>query len=99
VIVETEAHGGQATVHLSGELDFTTSNQLYTAIDMILTAAVSELTIDLRKVTFCDSSGIHAIMAAYDRATATDAAFHLTHAQAPVERVLKVCGVWDTLTV
>lgn len=55
---------GRVTIVLSGELDQLTADQLRTAVRAALQLEPTVLTVDLALVTFMDSSGLGAIVAA-----------------------------------
>ena len=60
--IEEERSGGTATLRLIGELDLGTGEQAEAAIAR--TRGVERLVIDLRELTFVDSTGIQALLRA-----------------------------------
>lgn len=57
---------GRARVIVSGDVDLFTAPELKAALkDLILTAGVTDVTIDLSAATFLDSTGIGALFGAY----------------------------------
>jgi anti-sigma B factor antagonist len=53
--------------------------------------------VDLSDVSYCDSTGINALLAAYLRATARHIDMVVTGAAPPVRRVFEMAGVDDLL--
>ena len=58
----TRRQDGSITLALSGELDLSTLDQLETAVDGGLDGAAT-VVLDLRELTFLDSSGLRAMLA------------------------------------
>lgn len=66
-----ESHEGeQGRLTLSGELDIATVPLLQEAVADMLQAGVRQLTIDLRPLSFLDSSGLREFISLRDRAEA-----------------------------
>lgn len=59
-----------ARIVVSGDLDIATVPELEAAIDRLLEDAVRRLSIDLRALTFADSSGVRLLISIGDRAAA-----------------------------
>ena len=53
----------------------------------------AQVALDLRDVTFIDSSALSVVLAADRRLAATGGALRLTHVSGPVARVLRICGL------
>lgn len=65
---------GGSVLHLAGELDLATGPRFRMAIDDLRDGTVATLVLDLARLTFIDSSGLHEIVVALDgsgRAAAT----------------------------
>jgi anti-anti-sigma factor len=61
--VDEQRVGGSLTLALSGELDISTADRLQDAVSRLCVAeGARELTLDLRALTFVDSSGLAAIV-------------------------------------
>jgi len=95
----TELPAGVVQLELSGEIDFAVSNDL-TAAQMreIDAPGVTRLIVDLREVTFLDSTGISALVAGYRAAHERGIGFLLTNPHHMVRSVLQVTGVLGPLT-
>src|SRR4051794_38018551 len=85
-----------ARLVLGGELDLDSGRRLAHAVADLDGAAVIEL--DLRRMTYCDSSGIAALMQARTVAASHGASLHIANPHGMVRRVLELCGVLAALT-
>jgi anti-anti-sigma factor len=88
-------HDGISIVRMSGELDLATSDRL--------SALLGELTdqtvvVDLAALTFIDSSGIAALVAAKDRLRSAGRELLLTRPQPNVDRVLEMTGLVEWIS-
>ncbi|GAB1644155.1 STAS domain-containing protein [Krasilnikovia sp. MM14-A1259] len=82
----------------TGEIDMASAEQVTDAVDKALTThAPAHLIIDLTAVTFLDSTGIAALIAAKHTTTEQDCALRVTGVHGIVERVLDVTGLLDVL--
>jgi anti-sigma B factor antagonist len=59
--------GPAAVLSISGELDIRTVSVVSERVDEQLVAGVSDLTLDLRGLTFLDSSGLRLLIGLHDR--------------------------------
>jgi len=85
---------GAAWVHVFGELDIATAPQ----VERALAAASLDarlVVLDLRGLTFMDSAGMHAIVAAADLAWAEGRQFIAVRGAAHVDRVFTLAGTHD----
>jgi anti-sigma B factor antagonist len=81
-------------VLLPAEIDVTNAEQVYDQLVAALVPGVSTMIADLTSTLFCDSSGVHAIMHAYESAAARDVRMRLAVSPATsVPRVLQLIGV------
>ena len=76
-----------------GELDIATAPQLEQAVIDATSEAVEELVLDLRELTFMDSTGLRTL--AQTNARAASAGFTLSIVRGPrqIERVLEISGL------
>ena len=85
---------------LPGEIDVTNSEQVYEQLVAVLTPGVKTVIADMTSTVFCDSSGVHAIMHAYESAAARDVRMRLAVSPAAsVRRVLELIGVGRLMPV
>jgi anti-anti-sigma factor len=84
-----------AIVKPSGELDAATVETLRAALDSV--RGTRRLLLDLRGLSFIDSSGLHLLVALPKRAQ--DDGFRLTllAPPAPVDRAIRLCGLDEAL--
>lgn len=78
---------------LAGELDMATAPQLDALVDVH-----GALCLDLRDVSFIDSSGIVAFLRLYRRCDHEGCSFLIETCSPQAERVLRIVGLYDILT-
>jgi anti-sigma B factor antagonist len=94
------AQAKPAVVALPVEVDVTNSEQVYEQLVAALAPGVNTVVADMMSTVFCDSSGVHAIMRAYEDAVARDARMLLAVSSATsVRRVLELIGVGRLMPV
>ena len=71
--VRVESGDGSATIALNGELDMATVPVLEDHLAQVEAAEVAEIRLDLREVTFLDSTALNTFIAARERARNTAA--------------------------
>jgi len=81
---------GRCSLALVGELDLVTAPRLDAAIGRICADGAAELLLDLRELTFMDSTGLRAMLAAAKTCTARDCRLVVTHGNPQVERLFKL---------
>ena len=87
-------------VLLPAEIDVTNSEQVYDQLVAALVPGVSTMIADLTSTLFCDSSGVHAIMHAYETAGAREIRLRLAVLPSTsVNRVLQLIGVGRLIQV
>lgn len=87
-------------VALPAEIDVTNSSQVHDQLIAALEPGVDIVIADLTSTVFCDSSGVHAIMRAYERAATGGIQLWLAVSQAgSVHRVLQLTGVGRLMPV
>ncbi len=77
VEVEVVSEGSQARVLVRGELDVAGAPELDAALARAYRAGVSDLVLDLRGVTFIDSSGIRCVIDAHHQSRARGLELHI----------------------
>jgi anti-anti-sigma factor len=88
----------RSTLTLVGELDTLSAPLLQPAVDTVLDTGRRHLTVDTAKLTFCDSSGLRALLQAQRSLTAAGGTMELTHVHNPLKRVLTVTGLARAFT-
>jgi anti-sigma B factor antagonist len=95
--IEIDRHGDHAVLVIAGELDLRTRDQLSDLAMRTLHDAETVIA-DLARVTFVDSSGLSALVAARQEATRLERQFRVRSAQGPVARLLEISGLGHWLT-
>ena len=82
-----------------GELDLATADMLDAQLRELYDAGFQHLVLDLRGLTFIDSSGVALLIAEDHRARETGRTFSIVRGQPPIQRVLKISGIEDRFAV
>ncbi|WP_326943800.1 STAS domain-containing protein [Amycolatopsis sp. NBC_00348] len=82
-------------LEFAGELDAATSPDALAAIQALTLNRGEHLVVDLSALTFCDSSGISALLAARNLALAADAGIALVAVPGQLQRSLRLIGLAD----
>ena len=91
---DVETVNGDHLVYLRGELDLANAERLK---DALIEAGRSTVVVDLSDLTFTDSSGIAALLAARRTITADGSGFVLRGASGVVRRVFEITGLAQLL--
>ena len=81
----------------SGELDLSNAAALQAQLDELRAAGFAHIMLDLRELTFMDSSGVRLIFREDRRAHSAGHRFSLIAGSPEVQRVLSVCGLEERL--
>jgi anti-anti-sigma factor len=83
------------SVHLapSGELDIATTPELEQALADATADGVVDIVLDLRELTFMDSTGLRALAQANSRAGESGIALSIVRGPRQIERVLEISGL------
>ena len=84
-------------ITLTGELDLAGAPRFRQAVDDAVGRNRRHLAIDATGLTFIDSSGLVALLAARDEVTSGGGSLRLTGASTAVTRVLRMAGLIDEL--
>lgn len=80
-------------VVLPGEIDVTNADEVLQQLTGALSPGVEMVVADLTSTSFCDSSGVHALVASHEQATAQDIELRLAVSPGgSVRRVLQLVG-------
>lgn len=93
--VATRTTGAGAVVTVEGELDVATAPRLRAGVAALALGPGQLLVVDLAGVTFCDSSGISALIAARNVAEAAGADVALAAVPARLSRTFGLIGLAD----
>ena len=97
--VETQTNGRAVTLTMSGELDLVSAPVLERALGQLTEPEVELIIVDLRGLAFMDSTGLHLLIQAQQRAHDSGRSFALVRGAEQVQRLLDVTGVGDALTI
>ncbi|MYS86109.1 STAS domain-containing protein [Embleya scabrispora] len=90
--IRVSVAGDRVLLRIGGELDIDTGPHLRRALDIALDTGAHRVDVDMRTLTFCDSTGLHALLYARARAQETGTRFGL----APGDRLGRLLEVTDT---
>ena len=93
--VEVQQRDDVAIVQPRGELDLVTVETLRAALDAITSA--ERLTLDLRGLSFMDSTGLHLLVTLHQRAQRDGWHLTLVAPAAPVDQAIQLCGLDQAL--
>jgi anti-anti-sigma factor len=91
---------GRGTVRVIpfGELDVDTVEQVADRVAELQQAGFAEIVLDLRNLTFMDSSGVHLVLAADRMARSNGTRFALIAGPGPIRRLFEIVGLQESLT-
>jgi anti-anti-sigma factor len=95
--VSCEREGDVYTIHPFGELDLATVKELERELRRAEASDVQAIVLDLAGLTFMDSTGVRLLLQATANSRADSCRLTLLRGPGPVQRVLQICGVQDTL--
>lgn len=98
-LVETHRTGRTTTMALSGELDLVSSPELEQALNQALGSDAELLAVDLRRLEFMDSTGLHLLVQAQQRAQETGRRLALIRGGEQVQRLFDLTGIAEILTI
>ncbi len=97
-VASQQRDGSVWVVRVTGELDLATVPRLQATLDEVLASAPATVLLGLEDVTFLDSTGIRAIVAARKQLAVRGATLVLDGVSGAVQQVLEVSGLLDDLT-
>lgn len=98
-LTRTHTDDSGVTLAVAGEIDLATVDRFASAMTELLAGGqLTRLVVDLDQVTFMDSSGVAALVAASRLAADTGAGFMIVNCRDTIRRVLEITGVYKSLT-
>ncbi|KOG79721.1 MULTISPECIES: STAS domain-containing protein [Streptomyces] len=91
--LSTRTTAAGPVMELAGELDHHTAPRVRDALPGLALRPGQQLVVDLKGVTFCDSSGLTVLIAARNHALAADAAIALAAVPERLSRILGITGL------
>jgi anti-anti-sigma factor len=95
--VEAHPERDAVRVRAVGEVDIATAGSIRAEIDELIDAGFKRVILDLREVTFLDSTGLHVVVDADASARANGWELLITDAQASVQRTFEIAGLRERL--
>lgn len=89
--------GGDHVITLDGDLEMANVAVIESELNQVEAGDCNGIVLDLRGLSFLDSTGIHLLISAHERATANGRPLALVVDDGPVHRVLDVCGALSIL--
>jgi anti-anti-sigma factor len=96
--VRADAGRSVGVVRLAGELDLGVAGDVGAAVEELLDAGFAHVVVDLRALSFLDSSGINMLVAARRSAERRRRAVSLIRGPRHVQRVLRLTGTESLFT-
>jgi anti-anti-sigma factor len=90
-------NGRSTRIAPCGELDIATTPELEQALADATADAATEIVLDLRELTFMDSSGLRALAQANTRAGESGVELSIWRGPRQIERVLEISGLGELL--
>lgn len=90
---------GVALMALAGELDLATCPRVAAVVDSVLADGLDCVLVDLDALTFCDSTGLGALLSASRVVTAAGGSFVLAGARGPVHKLLVLTHIEAALVL
>lgn len=97
--VATVVHEDGATVWVAGELDVNTAGPFREVLAATQAQHVATLVIDLSRLRFIDSNGLHLLVEALKRQRETGGEVLLRSPRPQTRRVLKIVGLTQVFTI
>jgi anti-sigma B factor antagonist len=97
--VHTHTTAGAITLELRGELDLVASPALERAMEDQSQSDVQLIVVDLRRLDFMDSTGLHTVLRIQQAAHEVGRRFALIRGPDQVQRLFELTGLAETLTI
>jgi anti-sigma B factor antagonist len=97
--MQTRREGPAAVVSVTGELDLASSPALREELERASATGAELVILDLRGLTFMDSTGLSVVVKAHQRAVESGHRFAVVRGGKQVQRLLMLTGVGERLTV
>ena len=89
---------GFVTAYLSGELDHHSAGDFKQQLDdVIRDIGDSDLVLDLKNLTFMDSSGLGVLLGRYKKLKSRGGSMYLKNPNSQVEKVFNVSGIYNII--
>ena len=95
--IAVESRPGRVIVAVAGEWDLAAHPRVSAALREALDQRPTRLVLDLSRLTFIDSSGLHATVALHEQTRAQDAALEIVPGPPAVQRPFAICRLTESL--
>lgn len=95
--IEVSERDSTTTIALEGEWDLAQRPSTREAIRRILERAPESVVLDLSRLSFIDSSGLHVVLELYQRARDRNIRLVIVPGRRGVQRVFEICQLLDVL--
>jgi anti-anti-sigma factor len=95
--VRSEREGVLHTIHVQGELDLATADELERELIRVEGTDALSIILDLSDLQFIDSTGVRLLISAQARSRADAKRLALLRGPPSVQRVFELCGICDLL--
>lgn len=95
--IESRRRGDEHVIALDGDLEMANVSAIESELTQVEATDCRQIVLDLRGLSFLDSTGIHLLMQAHARAEETGRSVALLVDEGPVRRVLDACGALSIL--
>jgi anti-sigma B factor antagonist len=85
------------TIHLEGELDLTGQQDVREAVLEAVQHRPARLILDLSRLSFLDSSGVHVLLEATQQSAEQQTSLMIVPGPPPVQRPFEILGLTDAL--
>ena len=90
---------GGSVVALTGELDLATAPELRERLGLLSEEGENQVTLDLTRLEFVDSTGLSVFVMALNRAHAGGGSLIIRNPSLPVMRIFEITGLTSVLTI
>ena len=97
--INVERHGDATVVEARGEVDVATAPALRAAVDGALDDGPAEVVVDLRGVTFIDSTGLGVLIGARRRCLDDGGDLRVVVTEPRILKVFEITGLADLFTI
>jgi anti-anti-sigma factor len=95
--VAVSQQGTTTTIHPEGEFDLTAKETMDAAVRQALQRRPEKVVLDLSRVSFIDSSGIHVVIELAKRSARQNAYLVIIPGAPQVQRVFEICHLTEVL--
>src|SRR5262249_15794335 len=88
---------GRSTIVAAGEIDLSTCQALEAELSKAIAQDSDQIVVDLREVTFMDSTGLGVLIAAHKKAQANGHAIEVRTGEGEVKRLFDLTGLGEHL--